>query len=367
MGSAGVILGLTPSLLSFMGPTIPELSVLTLERPLLSALLAFGGPAMWPARGFEQHIPLKATRTVPKLPPLIQSVWWVRYAISAVEYVFAIAAAANVIILCLELGWKTVVTWEKRTPYLPLAWVLLSLFVHVVAALRLRLVRVVCTHADLWQVIADLPTKSLSDGTEKALCRRRAKSSWISLRDLLVAEIRLCCLRSRQDHVSQQEDQETFFWYNCAIVLSTICTMHQVFGIVIFSSLLFIGVEDIIPVIIRFGVSALVAQYIRVFEISGLLAVFDQSCQDGAQSFDRLRDSRGEKDLPHPKIPSKTNKIGDVSVTTPPRLPSASSTVCEHPSRESRDGQREDSEGNSTQRQTDEGRRMGFDIERIRE
>ena len=144
MGSASVILALTPPLLSFMGPTITELSILTLERPLLSGLLAFAGPATWPTRGFERHSPLRATRTIPRMPSVIRSVWWVRYAVSALEYLVAIGAAMNVITLCLELGWKTMVTWKKTDSYMTLGWVALALAVHVFGAIRLHFAKMAC-------------------------------------------------------------------------------------------------------------------------------------------------------------------------------------------------------------------------------
>ena len=43
MASAGVVLGLMPIILANLGPTLAESSILTLERPFLSLLLAIGG------------------------------------------------------------------------------------------------------------------------------------------------------------------------------------------------------------------------------------------------------------------------------------------------------------------------------------
>jgi hypothetical protein len=53
MASAGVVLGLMPIILANLGSTLAETSILTLERPFLSLLLAIGGPSIYPARPFD--------------------------------------------------------------------------------------------------------------------------------------------------------------------------------------------------------------------------------------------------------------------------------------------------------------------------
>ena len=100
--------------------------------------------------------------------------------------------------------------------------------------------------------------------------------------------------------------------------------MHQVLGVVIFSSLLFIGVKDLIPVIIRFGFSATTAQYIRVFEISGLLASTEQNNDDRILSLDQFRHSRS---ISKRKGPPKVDRIRAIippqstPLKTPPDVP----------------------------------------------
>jgi hypothetical protein len=72
MASAGVVLGLMPSLLSSLGPTVTESSTLMLERPFLSSLLAIGAPAFYPFGPFDHQDPLEALkkplRQLPSLP-----------------------------------------------------------------------------------------------------------------------------------------------------------------------------------------------------------------------------------------------------------------------------------------------------------
>lgn len=139
MGSAGVILGLMPSLLSAMGPSLTESSMLVLERPFLSVLLAIGGPALYPLRPYDQHDALQGWKEPFRTPPRIPSSYWARVLVSLLQYLLALAAAVNVVEASLQLGFKTVVTWNKNQSYLPLAWVIFPLGIHLIAMLRLYL------------------------------------------------------------------------------------------------------------------------------------------------------------------------------------------------------------------------------------
>lgn len=140
MASAGVVLGLMPSLLSSLGPTLAESSKLALERPFLSLLLAVGAPVFYPFRTFDDQHPSKALKQPFKMLMRISSSRWPYTLISLLQYLLALAAAINVIVTSLQLGLKTVVTWKKNQSYLPLMWVVLPLAIHLCAAIRLLLV-----------------------------------------------------------------------------------------------------------------------------------------------------------------------------------------------------------------------------------
>jgi hypothetical protein len=64
MASAGVLLGLTPTILAAVGSSTDETAVLfTLsKRPLLAIFLAGGSPAVFPMRSFEYQDPIKLLR-----------------------------------------------------------------------------------------------------------------------------------------------------------------------------------------------------------------------------------------------------------------------------------------------------------------
>ena len=58
MASAQVLLGLTPTLLSTLAPSVGEISMLSSVRPLLALLLSLGCPAVYSIRALEYDDPV---------------------------------------------------------------------------------------------------------------------------------------------------------------------------------------------------------------------------------------------------------------------------------------------------------------------
>lgn len=58
MASAAVLLGLTPTILTTLGSSTTELSLLSSHRPVLALLLVLGSPAINPIRTFDYHDPV---------------------------------------------------------------------------------------------------------------------------------------------------------------------------------------------------------------------------------------------------------------------------------------------------------------------
>lgn len=139
MASAGVILSLMPSLISFLGPTPAESSILMLERPFLSSLLAIGSPAFYSYRPFDHQSPVEVLKQPSRSLSRILSTCRVCVLISLLQYLLALAAVINVVTVSLQLGLKTVVTWRKAQSYLPLIWVISPLAIHFCATARLYL------------------------------------------------------------------------------------------------------------------------------------------------------------------------------------------------------------------------------------
>lgn len=113
MASAGVVLGLMPFSLSYLGPTLSESGIVMLQRPILAVLLVFGGPAIYPTRVFKHHDPFEALKVSGERPATATPAIFTESLVRIFEYSFASAAAINVVFACLELGFKTVVSWRK--------------------------------------------------------------------------------------------------------------------------------------------------------------------------------------------------------------------------------------------------------------
>jgi hypothetical protein len=279
MASAGVVLGLMPIILANLGPTLAESSILTLERPFLSLLLAIGGPSIYPARPFDYYDPLEAIKQ-PSTKFLNISPRQLSYpAASVLQYVIASSAAANVITVSLELGMKTIVVWKKVNSYLPLTWVLLPIVLHIGAALRLRLF--IATVSSTRQHRPPDGNKR-DDRLNRSYCVQPNlfRSLYHLLSNTINAEIRPCRVRTKLQLplISEsQEVEEPVSSYMLALCLPLLSLVHVSIGVMIFSSLLFIGVGDTETIVLRYGISALAVQMIRHFEATGFHVAYTEA------------------------------------------------------------------------------------------
>ncbi|MCJ1232179.1 hypothetical protein MMC14_000128 [Varicellaria rhodocarpa] len=278
MASAAVMLGLMPSLMASFGPTLAESSVLLLERPFLGFVLAIGSPAMYPSRPLESYNPLDTLRQPPMRLPIASHGRKMSIIISLIQLVVAVIAAGNVLATSLELGAKTVVTWKKANSYLPLTWVVLALFIYMLAVIRLRLL--VGPTRNLLPISAPRPPDPfrLTDPTNSdslySYSTSHSKESETkrnlrgSIFKFLKPETKVCTTEMKYDFLAPKA--ETYVIYILSTLLPIVNLVHIMFGTLVFSSLLFIGVTDVLPIILRYGGSAAAAQMIRTMEITGL-------------------------------------------------------------------------------------------------
>ncbi|KAF2103734.1 hypothetical protein NA57DRAFT_69944 [Rhizodiscina lignyota] len=148
--SASVVLGLIPTLLSAIGPTIAEISLLSIHRPFLAFLLSLGAPAVGPQRVFEYSGPAHVlggssdgnTHPSTLFEISIAKRWeWAQLPLSVLQYALAAGAAANVFMTSLEVGKKSILSWGCTVMFCPFIWSLLSCITHVVAAIGFGLAR----------------------------------------------------------------------------------------------------------------------------------------------------------------------------------------------------------------------------------
>jgi hypothetical protein len=129
MASAGVVLGLLPTILALLGSTTPELSLLSSRRPLLAFLLSIGAPAVSPVRIFMFHDPVAALRTDPSEPTRYTKIQTIL--IVLLEYLATGAAVTNVWTLSWQLGQKTIIGISCGITWFQMLWVGLAAGVHL--------------------------------------------------------------------------------------------------------------------------------------------------------------------------------------------------------------------------------------------
>ncbi|OAL55555.1 hypothetical protein IQ07DRAFT_627638 [Pyrenochaeta sp. DS3sAY3a] len=139
MGSAAVVLGLTPTILATMGNSVEEISTLIVvgRRPFLGFILAFGTPAVAPAL-FFQYLDPRALLTEQKyrLRPKKLS-YKGEIAVIVLEYMFGLAVIANNIHLSLQLGVQVCHTFAPHLTYITWIWSILVLAIHISGTLAL--------------------------------------------------------------------------------------------------------------------------------------------------------------------------------------------------------------------------------------
>ena len=106
MDTASVLLGLTPTMLSAVGPGIAEIALLILRRLLLGMLLAMDAPASFPSRFLVYDDPLKLLRRGerPSVLRITMISTWRSILISWPQYAFAILVITNLIVASLDLS-----------------------------------------------------------------------------------------------------------------------------------------------------------------------------------------------------------------------------------------------------------------------
>ena len=253
--TASVIMGLTPTVLASLGPSVAETS-------LLSFLISLGAPAVYPARIFEftdPYLVLRHKEHLLRLP-----LWGTRSAIicSVLEYVFALAAATMIISTSVQLGAKTILVWNCTNPAMPLVWPFLSAAIHIGAALSYKI------------ALNSSDNKVGGPGTSarKGTLRR--------ISGLLRSEFRICALR-KQLHARELEDPPRMaVLLNCLSGLGGV--WHVVFGTVIFSALTFISIIDFMNYVFwRYILAAGICRLISMVELTGLRAV-QRKCEQQA-------------------------------------------------------------------------------------
>jgi len=253
--SAQVVLGLTPTLLSTIAPSVGEICMLSSNRPLLSVLLSLGGPSVFCFRTLEYDDPLSNLVRV-------QSLFNTRpmrkggakaFTISACEYLLALAAIANTMHAGWMLGIDTVISWKCQISCLPVVWACCSLVIHVTAS-------------GSWQFSNTMRAVYVASVDERGEKIRRSVFEW------MVDEFTLCAVKEKRGFLAQLK-QEYWPVLFANVLAQSGAFVLVFFGTLLFSSLLFIGTIDAVGVVCRYMVSTAICRLILMYELRGMAAV----------------------------------------------------------------------------------------------
>ncbi|OTA84583.1 hypothetical protein M434DRAFT_36423 [Hypoxylon sp. CO27-5] len=248
LASAGVVLGLLPSMLSITSSMTNEVGLIAIRRPVLALLLAVGTPSANALRTFEQpepaHLFLEPSPFRALYPPHLSPRFQI--VVSAIQYLIGLGAVTNLAEVSYEVCIRTNVSWATETTYLPALWALLTMVIHVLGTTAMHLrIKVV--------------NQSLSD-TVRSECIKFCPR-W--LEQELVPSI--------SQPIEKIETRRTTWWFLIASWGASIATFWQIiFGTCIFSGILFISTQDAWMVFARYWVSALCCRLIVMFEFNGM-------------------------------------------------------------------------------------------------
>ena len=162
IASAQVTLGLIPTLLSCVGNSVPEISLLASQRPMVMMLLTLGAPGMFPSRFTEYVNPFDGAASKRVFGgargPIRRTVMILS------QYFLAMASTANNLELSLRLGTRSVLAWGCRSWYMPMVWVPFSLSTYAFAAMSCFIDKWNAKHADhenFRKVIGRVSSKSI--------------------------------------------------------------------------------------------------------------------------------------------------------------------------------------------------------------
>lgn len=240
MASAAVLLGLTPSILSILGPSIDEIGVLCVigRRPLLSLLIVGGAPAVFPDRAFKLESPAKILNDH---EGRLRNAKWstsTERIVLMLEHIITVAAIANLAHTCYLLGVRTICNFAPQIPYFPMLWTWVGIGTHLINCWGMHL-RV----------------------KEKYSYRR------LSILQYLKAQFIPLTEQYPMEFTVRDESRRSivFSWMASILII-----IHIIFGTLIWSSLIFIGVKDSVFVITRFMISALMARGVLMYELGML-------------------------------------------------------------------------------------------------
>jgi hypothetical protein len=258
MGITSVVLGLLPTILQQVGPTVAEVSVLATRRPLLALLLGIAMPSVRTSGSLVE--PLERSVDISIRSGVLARALWPWLLISAAEYLIAAAAVANVFYQLYQLAeWSNSVSaiavdsGALSQTYGPFLWVTLLVPPHLLGFWGLKL--------------GYRPSEQVRNPEELS-----ERTTWAHV---IGSEFMPC---AKGDPLFLTEvDKKGLLFILVQFLMEMASVVVFVFGTVALSSQIFISLGDVVPVIIRFICGTVVCRLILLFELHGLREASSQS------------------------------------------------------------------------------------------
>ena len=258
--SAGVILGVAPTIFAQLGSNTQENAALSViaRRRLLAFCRAVGSPSVTPIRPFNYPGIDALLRDESGLEGIFLKFGTRGNAVVTLcQFSLALASVANVAQVSYELGHRTIASFAPENTFLALLWAFLAAAVHIGGTLSLHL-RIRAAPAPRSGDDEQDPRTSFWAGWHHALALELTPAG--SHRPLRLEPVR---------------NRVATYLFLCVSWLTSVGTaIHILYGTVMFSSVLFVSVRDALFVIARFGASVLCCQAIVSYELAGLRHIY---------------------------------------------------------------------------------------------
>lgn len=215
MGSGIVVLGLGPTILTFLGSGTAETSLLARRRPLLALLIASGSPAVSPLPTFVYPNPIEELEARDNHLAIMQFSPIQAIFVSILEYVLVMGAIANVYITAFTMGSWSINTISCDDLWYPTLWAVTTLFIHIFGS---------------WCLALRVSTPGNNEDSQHRVKERLFR--WIR------NELTPCITHNKLDLIWKSE---SYLFVAISWWTSLLTVVHLLYGTVAFSSIQFIG------------------------------------------------------------------------------------------------------------------------------
>ena len=195
-----------------------------------------------------------------------------------------LGSIVNLFQVAIELGTLTVLSWSCTLDYGPLVWAILPFSIHLVAAISYH-IEVAHTEKQVRKEIAEDRTPRSPLTRSMTFLQKRAQLSWLH------KEFTICANQPKglEALMAQKRTSRVAVLLNC--IASLMAFFHLLFGTMLFSSLIFIAVWDILNSIIwRYLISTVVCRLILLIELAGLREPMEEETEKIEERYNGLRD-----------------------------------------------------------------------------